>query len=531
MENNAWDQHLRDKLGDFHPDGDTPHWAEFAARLDSHEAGEPGQSLSADEQEIKSQLSEFEADQPIQGWDRIEASLNAQEKSFDHTIRNRIREYETPYDPHSWAAFMQYWSSTRFVRTKIILLKSIEAAAVLLLVLAFFNVDRYGLGPGVPDWLEKSTRDGEPSSPQDFRATLEMAALDQSVSPDQKSGIQNRTAANPDPVIEQLRTASSATSASSFAQREKDPVISRVSTPVHSIRSLDFTSPAWASAAEEAAIDEIPNPERSQYDALAYLNTSPTEIAFSKRTGKPDVAYTKSPLRTYAEFGIVSAVDYNGLRMPEDRFYSYGQQIVFPSKGIFSPGYGGGFTIALAHPKWALETGVMYSAKNFKPGRQLVVGGAFDNGRVDFQAMRLQLVSLPVQFRYRVEDKGRMKAYALAGLGWHVIAQSDIDVTVRYQFPSLSFGENPNSDPDLAETIRETKRISEHIRDGAPFSGKTFVTMNAGLGLEYNLVEQRTLFLQSTLQYQIPDLKFSNNNGKHLRSLSIQAGIRTPIGN
>jgi hypothetical protein len=179
---------------------------------------------------------------------------------------------------------------------------------------------------------------------------------------------------------------------------------------------------------------------------------------------------------------------------------------------------------------WALETGVIYSAKEFKPGRQLIVGGVFDNGSVDFDAMRLQLVSIPVQYRYRFDHTGRLRMYALGGAGLNVIAESITDVHVEYHFPSLSFGQNPNSNPDLVETIEETRQISEHFRDGAPFSTKSFLSINGGIGIEYQISEYKTLFLQTMVQYQIPDLKFSNNNGKHLRTASLQAGVRTPLG-
>jgi hypothetical protein len=195
-----------------------------------------------------------------------------------------------------------------------------------------------------------------------------------------------------------------------------------------------------------------------------------------------------------------------------------------------SPGFGAGFTVAIGHPVWALETGVVYSAKNFKPGRQLIVGGAFDNGSVEFEAMKLQMVSMPLQYRYRFDHKGRIKTYITAGGGFHVIAQSDIDVQIKYHFASLSFGENPNNDPNLAQTIEESRRIRAHILDGAPFRTKSFVSANAGLGLEYALTPHKTLFLQSIIQYQIPGLQFSNNNGKHLRSISLQAGVRGPLG-
>jgi hypothetical protein len=199
-------------------------------------------------------------------------------------------------------------------------------------------------------------------------------------------------------------------------------------------------------------------------------------------------------------------------------------------QGITSPGYGGGFTLAIGHPRWALETGLVYSAKTFKPGRQLTIGDEFNNGSVEFEAMRLQLVSVPLQFRYRFEPKGRLKAYAMAGFTMHVIVQSDIDMMVKYHFASLKAGENPNNNPAAAQTIHETRRISEDIKDGAPFSTKSFISANLGLGIEYVLRENKTLFLQTAYQYQIPNLRFSNHNGKHILSLSLQAGVRTPLG-
>ena len=68
------------------------------------------------------------------------------------------------------------------------------------------------------------------------------------------------------------------------------------------------------------------------------------------------------------------------------------------------------------------------------------------------------------------------------------------------------------------------------FRDGAPFNSKSYFTLNTGAGIEYSLLDNKILFFQSSIQYQVPNLKFSNNNGKHMRSLSMQAGVRTPLG-
>jgi opacity protein-like surface antigen len=261
-----------------------------------------------------------------------------------------------------------------------------------------------------------------------------------------------------------------------------------------------------------------------------FMSSHLSPIQGRRRISPPSGQYIRPRSKTHTEFGIITQLDYNKMRMPEDRLYSAGRQIIFPQQGIPTASIGGGFSFAIGHPRWAVETGMIYNPKTFKPGRQLIVGGAFDNGSVEFEAMRLQMVSVPLQFRYRFDHKGFFKAYGLAGFGLHLIAQSDVDVLIKYHFPSLSFGQDPNNVPQLAETIRETRRISEHIRDGAPFSTKSYFSINAGAGVEYSLSENKTIFLQSTVLYQVPNLKFSNNNGKHIRSLSLQAGVRTPLG-
>jgi hypothetical protein len=243
--------------------------------------------------------------------------------------------------------------------------------------------------------------------------------------------------------------------------------------PILVLNGIDFT-------VEPTIIPEL-NIVADDYITAPIATAGLTSLDRSLNT-IPDPKFIEPLKRTYTEFGMLAQADYNALKMPEDHLYSSGREIIFPSKGIMSPGFGAGFTIAIGHPIWALETGVIYSAKDFEPGRQLIIGGAFDNGSVDFEAMKLQLVSLPMQFRYRFDHKGRLKAYGIGGGGFHVIAESNIDVQVKYHFPSLAFGENPNNDPYLAETIQESRRIQEHIRDGAPLSTKSFLSANVGRG-------------------------------------------------
>ena len=45
--------------------------------------------------------------------------------------------------------------------------------------------------------------------------------------------------------------------------------------------------------------------------------------------------------------------------------------------------------------------------------------------------MRLQMVTIPLQIRYKVTRNGPLKFFAFAGFGLNMIVQSDVDVTIN----------------------------------------------------------------------------------------------------
>ena len=101
MGNSEWDNYLRDLLGEFKSEGETPHWEEFAEQLDSRSSAEEASDLLEDEN-LRETLSSYTPTGEILGWDRIEASLNAEEQVFDETVRKKITHSSEPkeYDPN-----------------------------------------------------------------------------------------------------------------------------------------------------------------------------------------------------------------------------------------------------------------------------------------------------------------------------------------------------------------------------------------------------------------------------------------------
>lgn len=548
MGNKEWDNHLRDLLGDFKSEGEPSHWEEFEHQLDI--TSDPAESAERLQDDIlKDKLSSYSPPDQVTGWDRIEASLDASESEFDDQVRTRISEFQPPKDPHSWPLFQQRFAAHKLLRAKLIALKIFETAAMVLILITILHLGHLGKLP----MMEPPADDVQQNELQ------EMAANQNTQTGIDESADLTKIAVAP---ITAPTSNTSLIGSDSRSNRDESKSYSRMMHPnnlsvgdfnsfpeiieIETVEAAPFadsytegefnstSTQNYFGAAENQMGVIIPELNNSLFSSETYITESlaqrTSNLTYQNASSIPYPVFVKPVQKTFVEFGMLAQVDYNQLKMPEDRLYNNGKQVVFPLQGLTSPGYGAGFTLAVSRARWAVETGAIYSSKSFSPGRELTVGVTADNSNVEFDAMHMQLISVPLQFRYRFEPKGRLKAYALAGFGLHLIAQSDIDVLVKYNFPSLPEGENPNNNPSLARTIRETKRVSEDFREKAPFSTTSYISANLGAGLEYRLTERKTVFLQTAYQYQIPNLRFSNHNGKHLLSVSVQAGVRTPLG-
>jgi hypothetical protein len=544
MAADPWDDRLRERLGDYAEEGLPSAWDDMARRLDQA----AGPSDPAD-QPLREALADFRAEGPVTGWDRIATTLDQADHAWEETLRRKVASFEAPADPHGWSQFVGYWRDSRFVRTKLILLKGIEAMALLLIVLTFtrqgaFHIpsptnldapaiagidDRKVSPPEIISQVE--TRPGDEADAASFRqASDRPQTLNSSPASSEPAG--TPTAGQDDlsgHAGKETQTGPIAGSANAEEMVANSPVIG----PVEDTHAEHRTGSAQIASilTEDSNAVVIPSSPslREAYNEIAPVD--PLDILLAR--DEPSIPLpepSRKTGRSAAELSVFALADMSALRMSEERIYSLGQQVVFPEKRLYSQGFGGGITIATGHPRYALETGILYSSRTFSPGRMVTLGNALDNSTVDFQALRLQLVSVPLQGRIRLDRKGRIQTYAAGGMTFTVVAQSDLDVVSSYNFTSLAAGADPNSDPVIARTLRETRRISETLRDGAPFSSKNYVSLNGGLGVEYVIMHHKKLFLQAQAQYQIPNLEFSNHNGKDLRALVVQAGLRSSLG-
>ena len=490
--------------------------------------------IESGDQQLRDFLADYTPKTQIEGWEKLSASLDAADKAFDEEIRSQIRKYHAPYDPHAWSTFARRVSAQRNLRSRLILIKISEAVAILLLILTTLQLPELNTVPptsmpatdiaasesGVTDehWAENHTSNpGDaliPAGHQDLGALKNRSAVTATNNTTPEKASIPLTASFQNPVV--TNTEGAAAIESSVTTEENIVVAEWLTQPHPETGTANPVSAA---------------PQETSFD---FLQTLDSRVLANHITPEPMVSATpilvgKSNTK-YLELGLLMQADYNQLKMPGNKVNTNNKQFVFPLQGLTSPGYGAGLTIAVGHPKWALETGAIYNAKSFNPDREVTVDDALAASSIELEEMKMQLISIPLQVRYRFDAAGRLKTYAQAGFGMHLIMQSHADVDVEYDFPTLMEGADPSTDPTLTRTIRQTQRASDELRKQAPFSTNSLISANIGLGLEYEFMEDKNLFIQSVYQYQIPNLRFQDHSNKHLLTLSFQVGVRAPLG-
>lgn len=551
MNTKRWEEEIKNKLKEHSPDHPQAAWNDFLPHLMAEDA-----IIQPEESTIQQSLDTYSPDSPITGWDRIESTLNESENHFDNTIRERIKQFHAA-ESNTWHNFSTYWSHQRHLRSHLIGLKLIEAAFLFLLLFAFVNLTEHG-----NPFNRLKKQDHIASSD---KLTLQLnpnvaSTLTPINQPDVQTIQHSPLGSNNDlttQFISNKPTQSTSHSTYTSEQQKNNRLITTAST---NTTSTDASTPSTdhIDYADQFSSINTSASKQGYQTSLTILNDDvaigdlqtfnfsdhspqqiyPPVVPIATHTSSlmytPEhVSFSATPntkKKARITFGIVGQTDYTGLRIAEDVVSSFGSQIVFPSKRLFTLGYGGGFLLSFIKNHFAFETGLMYNSKTFNPGRQIAFGSTSNRGSVDFQAMNMQILTLPLMTRYTFNPDKRIQPFAISGIGFNLVAKLDMDVVSRYHFAALALGEDPSSNPHYLQTIQESQRIREGILDGEPFSSKNYLTANIGAGLEYKILNYRSLFIQGIFQYQIPNLNFSNNKGKDLRAIAIQAGIRTTLG-
>src|SRR5687767_2764533 len=97
MGSNHWEDELKDMLRDYKPEDLKPDWNDFSNYLAVHDQVTAWEENEIFDENLKETVADFQAPDPLAGWERLEASLEEADKEFDERIREKVRQFEPTY--------------------------------------------------------------------------------------------------------------------------------------------------------------------------------------------------------------------------------------------------------------------------------------------------------------------------------------------------------------------------------------------------------------------------------------------------
>jgi len=139
----------------------------------------------------------------------------------------------------------------------------------------------------------------------------------------------------------------------------------------------------------------------------------------------PECESCKRPVvaKPYLRVGMVSAFDLNHVMVPYDRIFDAS------AVNIQGFGYGNGISVGLRFGKWELESGAIYTSRNYTPPRRGdMVGNITDGYLTDILGrVNLSILNIPLNLKYAFKNSEKWSMYALGGSNLNLLLSTNYD--------------------------------------------------------------------------------------------------------
>ncbi len=236
----------------------------------------------------------------------------------------------------------------------------------------------------------------------------------------------------------------------------------------------------------------------------------------------PECESCKRPIVTkpYLRVGMVSAFDLNHVMVPYDRIFDTA------AVNIQGFGYGNGISIGMRFGKWELESGAIYSSRNYTPPRRGdMVGNITDGYLTDILGkVSLSTLNIPLNLKYAFKNNEKWSMYVLGGSNLNLLLSTNYDREQEFS------GEQTYSAKieKINDSILSQKRFDPGLLEGGSFLQNHYYTLNLGFGLERHLSSRWSIFTQSTYHHHMFSDGIGPNNDK-INTLSIFAGAKVSL--
>jgi hypothetical protein len=317
---------------------------------------------------------------------------------------------------------------------------------------------------------------------------------------------------------------------------EVDQEISRYQIPLIAEPEIVSMEPLATTGLLPSLSSQVVQSHVNQADLSLNAEVAPTtvsplpassikEISMPKRKQAGQILRYKS--RPFVSLSMMGSSDINRIMTP----VFMENDDVIPSSDRLALGYSGGFSIGVGRQRFTLESGLIYTAKQYLARPVIYVTGSTADGfhGEGLTDIELNMISVPLQVRYDVIRRHRWHVYGLVGSALMVSLENNFAIADQEAFISSHFNPPPGGShgPVTKSTGLQNRNLTGGVLQGGSFRNNSYVTMNMGIGIERKFLEGWSLFVQPSYQHSV--LYFSRGLGPELdriHTFSIFSGIK-----
>ena len=214
-----------------------------------------------------------------------------------------------------------------------------------------------------------------------------------------------------------------------------------------------------------------------------------------------------------------AATDVNLINTPFDKFYSLASY----KKEALNNSYGINFSSKKSNLE--LESGLGYSKRIYYPTKITEAYGVFGDNYFEKSLNKISydVASVPINVKFHAVHSAGWSAYIMAGAALNLVLNAKYDIT-----ETLVRGRPPVGRylPDMARL--DSKPFIEGVLRGDSFRYNYFATVGFGFGIEKNIFNNTSIYIQPTYFRQVlsADIGIGPNKDK-IHTSSLQIGIKT----
>lgn len=539
------DDVIRDKMANLATAYRPETWDWMNDRLDA-------EAIDAEplDEAIRTKMADFGVPYRPETWDWMNDRLDeidegspagAEMQEMDEAIYERMHRLEKPYDPNHWPMLLKKLEGNAYVGEHIIRYKAMELSLLLLLLVTFirlpFPTEAPSPAPGSEIHQTRPQAQNELNTTKD-NSLAQADKADPSGSP-LEAQASDRTnnkvdlAENPANLSMDIEEVWHEGDRMTLADRPLNegllPRAERPAVPelqgVKEISQLPAQPRSLSVPDQKIAANIFPGMHEpgSEHAVLGvnpanvlgmmtYLPTGMARPLCLTCTGKLDQEAKTAKQTTFIRIGMQGGPDYNRVITPATLVNGASYEA-----DRYSLGYSGGLTIGLEKGRWEIETGLMYSNKRYYSLPILVLDGSVEDGFFGdgTKQFDLDVFQVPMNFRYNFFRKNRWRIYAMAGVSLHVTTQSNYYLAEADGFTTGNFRPQParpgeeNSGRNAPSIKAEFDNFTKGWLEGGSFSQNSYLTGNAGFGIERFLTDYWSIYAQPTYSHSLIYL----NNG------------------